>query len=414
MDRPLDPRVQRRRKIRRFAAAGIAIALVAWLLTSVPGWVRPTVKRDRIRTAVVARGPLEATLTASGTVVPEKEQVLSCPVDTRLLKVLLVPGSPVKQGDPIVQLDVSATRLSLERLNEQLALKRVETQSESIATRQTLVDLEAQRDIAKLEVESNEITLERNQALFDKGIVAENDVRAARTNLERARLELRRLEGSLTNTGRASEARLQKLALERSILQKERDEAARQLELATARADRDGVLTWVMQDEGASVRRGDVLARIADLSSFRVEAHIADMHSTRLVMGMGARVSIGDTLLDGQVSRILPEVENGTITLLVDLVQRAHPSLRANRRVDVHVVTARSEGTLRIARGHIVHTGEGLAVFVVRGEAAIRTPVQLGISSFEHQEILEGLSEGDEVVLSDMSDYAKVREVKLR
>jgi HlyD family secretion protein len=138
------------------------------------------------------------------------------------------------------------------------------------------------------------------------------------------------------------------------------------------------------------------------------------MHGTKLVTGMGARVSIGDTLLDGQVSRILPEVENGTITLLVDLVQRAHPSLRANRRVDVHLVTARSEGTLRVARGHVVHTDEGQVLFVIHGEAAIRTPVKLGIASFEHQEILEGLSEGDKVVLSDMSDYANVREVKLR
>jgi HlyD family secretion protein len=107
-------------------------------------------------------------------------------------------------------------------------------------------------------------------------------------------------------------------------------------------------------------------------------------------------------------------VENGTIGLLVDLVQRDHPSLRPNRRVDVHLVTARSEGTLRVARGHIVHTDEGQAVFVVHGAVAIRTPVRLGISNFEHQEILEGLSEGDEVVLTDMSDYAGVREVKLK
>lgn len=414
MDRPLDKSIPRQRTLRRVIGLGVSLAVIVWLLANVPAWVRPSIKRDRIRTGIVERGLLEATLTASGTVVPEKEHVLSSPVETRLLQVLLLPGTSVRKGDAIVQLDVSVTRLELERLNEQLALKRVEAQSESIATRQTLVDLEAQRDIAKLEVESNELAVERNQALFDKGIVAENDVRSAKTDLERSRLEKHRLEESLLNTGRASEARLDKLSLERNILQKERDEAARQLELATARADRDGVLTWVLQDEGATVHRGDVLARIADLSSFRVEAHIADMHGSSVSPGMAARVSVGDTLLDGYVSRILPEVENGTMTLLVDLVQHDHPSLRPNRRVDVHLVTARSEGTLRLDRGHIVNTKEGQAVFVVHGETAIRTPVRLGISSFEHQEILGGLSEGDEVVLSDMSDYAGSREVKLR
>lgn len=414
MDRPLDPHVQKQRRRRRVAAAVGAVALLAWFVASVPGWVRPRVKRERIRTAVVERGPLEATLTASGTVVPEKEQVLSCPVDTRLLEVLCQPGARVRQGDPVVRLDVSASRLDMERLDEQLALKRVEVQSESIATRQALVDLEAQRDIARLEVESSEIALERNQTLYEKGIVAENDVRAAQTARERARLELRRLEQSLLNTRRASAARLDKLGLERSILQKERDEAARLLELATARADRDGVLTWVLQDEGAAVQRGDALARIADLSSFRVEARIADLHGALLQSGMAARVGVGDTLLDGQVSRILPAVEDGTMTLLVDLVQAAHPSLRPNRRVDVHLVTSRSEGTLRVARGNVVHTGDGQAVFVVHGETAVRTPVRLGIASFEHQEVLDGLAEGDEVVISDMSDYASVREIKLR
>jgi HlyD family secretion protein len=414
MDRPLDPQIRQRRRFRLWSRVALGVVAVTVLLALLAAWARPSLQRGRIRTAVVTTGPVESTLTASGTIVPEHEQVVSSPIDTRLLEVLVPPGSTVKRGDALVRLDVGETTLAFAKLEEQVELKHVESQSEGIANRQTLADLEAQRDIRKLEVKSGELTVERNQALFDKGIIAANDLRAASMELEKSRLELHRLEQLVLRAGEASEARIRKLELERSILGKERDEAARQLDLATARADRDGVVTYVLQDEGASVRRGDVLARVADLGSFRVEARIPDVRAASLTTGMQAHVAMGDTLLEGQVSRVLPEVQNGAITIVIDLVQRAHPGLRPNRSVDVHLVTARTERTLRVARGPVLHSGAGSAVFVVRGDSVVRTPVRLGIASFAAQEILEGLAEGDEVVISDMSDYAHVEEIKLR
>jgi len=414
LDRPIDPQVRRRKRFRLWSRVALGVIGVTVLVAILAAWARPTLHRGRIRTAIVTTGPVEATLTASGTIVPEHEQVVSSPLDTRLLEVLVPAGSAVQRGDALVRLDTGEARLVFDKLNEQIALKHVESQSESIASGQTLTDLETQRDIRKLEVESGLLAVERNQALFDKGIIAANDLRAARVELEKSRLELRRLEEMVIRCGQASAARIRKLDLERSILAKERDEAARQLDLATARADRDGVLTYVLQDEGASVRRGDVLARVADLGSFRVEARIPDVRTTSLATGMPVHVAMGDTLLDGQVARVLPEVENGAITVLIDLAQRTHPGLRPNRRVDVHLVTARTERTLRVARGPVVHSNAGDAVFVVRGATVVRTPVRLGIASFSEQEILQGLAEGDVVVISDMSDYAHVEEIKLR
>jgi HlyD family secretion protein len=357
---------------------------------------------------------VEATLTASGTIVPKNEQVISSPFDTRLLAVLVPPGAAVRRGDALVRLDVGEAQLAFDKLAEQVTLKQVEIQSESITSRQTLADLSTQRDISRLDVESDSLAVERNRALVDKGVIAADDLRAALTKLEKSRLERRRLDDMVVRSAEAAEARVHQLELQRSILCKERDEAARQLELATARADRDGVLTWVLQDEGATVRRGDVVARVADLDAFRVEARVPDVRATSLSPGLAVHVAMGDTLLDGQVARVLPEVENGAITVLVDLLQGSHPGLRPNRRVDVHLVTARTAWALRVGRGPVLRSATGDAVFVVRGDALVRTRVRLGIAGFAEQEVLEGLVEGDEVVISDMSDYAHVQEIKLR
>jgi HlyD family secretion protein len=208
---------------------------------------------------------------------------------------------------------------------------------------------------------------------------------------------------------------LEGVATEIRILQKERAEIQHQLDLATTKADRDGVLTWAPFEEGATIRKGEVIARIADLNSFRVEATVSDVHATRLAVDLPVKVKINDTTcLTGKVSSILPTIQNGIITLLVNLEDKSNSALRSNLRVDVFIITASKDNTLRIKKGPFVN-GEGAQeAFVIRDGTAFKTPVRLGFSSFDYYEVTEGLSEGEEVIISDMRDYIHMKEVKVK
>jgi HlyD family secretion protein len=171
-------------------------------------------------------------------------------------------------------------------------------------------------------------------------------------------------------------------------------------------------------EEGAAVKKGDVLARLADLSSFRVDASVSDLHAQRLRVGQPVLVQVSEELegtrLDGTIASIQPTVKDGAVTFSVALAQRGSPLLRANMRVDVLVVTGRKARALRVARGPFAD-GEGKReVFVVRGARAVRTPAQLGLASATHLEVLQGLQAGDEVVISDMSAHLGTRELGLR
>lgn len=137
MDRPLDPESQKKQTRRRVALAGTALSVAAFLITGLPGVLRPSVSRSRIRTARVETGPVEASITASGTVVPEREAVLSSPVDARVVRILKQPGDRVKKGEAILELDLSQSVLDLEQKSRDLALKL----NQQAKTRQ---DLEAQ------------------------------------------------------------------------------------------------------------------------------------------------------------------------------------------------------------------------------------------------------------------------------
>ena len=125
-------------------------------------------------------------------------------------------------------------------------------------------------------------------------------------------------------------------------------------------------------------------------------------------------MKINDELLPGHITSINPTVTNGAITLLVGLQDKSNALLKSNLRVDVLISTDRKERVLRIKKGPFA-SGEGTRdVFVIRGDSAVKTPVRLGIASFDHYEVVQGLLEGDEVIISDMADYQHLKVVKLK
>jgi len=239
-------------------------------------------------------------------------------------------------------------------------------------------------------------------------------VRRSESEAAKARIELRQIVEELANQAGTLEKTLRGIELELAIHTRERQEAARRLDRATASSDRDGVLTWVPASEGVAVHRGDELARIADLSAFRVEASISDVHASRLATGQAVIVRSGEHKMDGVVANVLPTVENGIVTLEVDLDDPSDPVLRHNLRVDVHIVTARRERSLRVKRGSFLTTEGSHAAFVIRGDRAVRTPIRFGLRNIDWYEILEGIEEGDEIIISDMNDRMHVEEVELR
>ena len=173
------------------------------------------------------------------------------------------------------------------------------------------------------------------------------------------------------------------------------------------------MLTWVLSQEGALVRRGDVIARIADLTSFRVDATVSDIHAGRLRTGMAAVVRVNDLDLQGTVTDVFPTVENGVLRFTVALADASHAGLRPSLRADVLVITDRKPRALRLKRGPFADNAARQA-FVVRGDRAVRVPIQVGLAGVDDVELLSGVSEGDELIISDMKDYMHLSEVRIK
>jgi HlyD family secretion protein len=414
MDREIAPEVRRRRVVRRIVTAVIAVAAVSFIFAATVEWLRPSVRRSDLRTARVEVGSIEATLSANGTVVPRIEQVVSSPVEARVTRIGRHAGDRVRTGDEILTLDTAATRLDVERLAQRVTQKESERDQLRLRLEETIAALTSQIEQKRLDVEILHYNADQKTKLQSAGLVAEQEALSAKAAARKSDIELRQLEEALVRARRSRDAQLSSSETDLNVARRERGESERQLQLAMLRADRDGVLTWVVPEEGATVRRGDILARIADLSSYRVAATISDVHAASLSAGQRTYVKLDDKRsIAGTISSIDPRIENGVVKFYVELDAPAHPSLRNNLRVDVLVVTGVRNGVLAVQRGSLNQTDAGTA-FVVRGDELVRVPVRFGLAGDDRIEIVEGLAAGDEVVISNMSDYSGVKQLRVK
>ena len=414
MDRPIEASVRRREQVRRWLPVTAMIVVLTSALVWGADLLRPSVRRDRVRTARVESGPLEASLTASGTVVPAIEHVISSPIDARVLAVLRQVGDQLKAGDPIVRLDTSDSELDAEKLRQSIALKGNEQARTRLTLESQLIELDGQIKSKDLELQALKAALASNQALAKEGLVSQEALRESELKAAQAAVDLARLKQSRVNAEATNRAQLDGLSLEMQSLRAEDAQQRRLLELTTTKSDRDGVLTFVQDDEGTLVRKGDVVARVADLTVFRVEATTSDVNASRIRLGQPVSVRLDNLVTAGRVSVVEPQMQNGALRFLVALDDPDAAWLRSNLRVDVQVITDRKARVLRVAAGPFAQGGGAQQVFVLRNGRAYRTPVRLGVSNFDWFEVVDGLAAGDEIIASDMRDYESAPELRVK
>ncbi len=234
MDRPLDEGFRRARTLKRVAAWAGGAAVVVALFVWAPGWISPSISRSRIRMARVDVGPIEAVIEASGTVVPEIEEVVSSPVDARVVRILQRAGADLQPGEPLVELDARESALAVERLSQDLALKSNQQEKTRLELERSLNDLDSQARVKDLQLQAYRSQLARNQALSKEGLISEEVLKQSELAEAQAVVELKKIQIERENAQRMTRTTLDGLALEMGTLRKEAEEARRQLDARRA------------------------------------------------------------------------------------------------------------------------------------------------------------------------------------
>ena len=377
--------------------------------------MRTGVKERDLVFSTVDQGTIEVSVSASGKVVPAFEEIINSPINTRILEVYRKGGDSVDVGTPILKLDLQSTETEYNKLLDEEEMKNYQLQQLKVNNETKLKDLAMQIKVKEMNLNRMKVELRNEQYLDSIGSGTTDKVRQAELSVNVAQLELEQLRQQYTNEQEVMAAEYKVQELDLSIFRKSLAEMKRTLDDAQVRSPRKAILTYINDQIGQQVTQGTQIAIISDLSHFKVEGEIADTYGDRVAAGGKAIVKIGSEKLEGTVSSVTPLSQNGVISFTVQLKDDNHRRLRSGLKTDVYVMNAVKEDVMRIANAsYYVGRGEyDLFVRTADDELAKRK-VQLGDSNFEYVEVVSGLQPGDQVVVSDMSNYKNKNSLKLK
>ena len=420
MDIIRDTKPQKKKKRLLWSILGVAALALTFFVPRLLPTAVPTVEAATTWQDTVEFGTMIRQVRGPGTLVPEQMRWITALTPGRIEQILLLPGREVLEGDlimrmtnPDVDMQLLQARQQLSAAEAALAQLRATLQTQELTQRGTVATVRSQYLDARR-------VYETNQRLFD-----ENPDLVARAELDRTREAMEALELQLG-------AEQDRLAVMESTQQDQLDAQAEQIsrlaELVQFNQDRltsmqvaaptDGVLAPldIPLQEGQWVQSGQNLSRVVVPTRLKAEIRITQTQAQDIVIGQTALVDTRTDTIQGTVTRIDPAVRNGTVTIDVSLPENLPPSARSDLSVDGNVVIERLDDVMYVGRPTFGQPNQSVSIFKLTpdGDYADRVTARFGASSVNDIQVMEGLEEGDIVILSDMSRWDGFDRVRIR
>ncbi len=416
------PDIKLKKKRQLFVWVGVAavVVVIAVVLVSRLKPAAPSVDRSTIWTDTVKRGPMIRQVRGStGTLVPREDSIELIPAQTEatVVRIRVLPGTIVTPDT--ILMDLSDPQLQQELLSAQLALKGAQADYKSLqATLQsTLMD----KKTAAAEVNSNftqdQLQAQTDKSLFDLGVISGLQYNKSKTTADQLTTQHDLSLQQLDVNQKAIEIQLASAQTKIDQAKALLDLYQKQNAALEVRAGISGELDplAVPMSVGTHVTAGTSLAEVVQLGKLKAALQIAETQARDIQIGQPSSIDTHNGVVPGHVTRIDPAVLNGTRTVDVVMDGPLPPGAVKGLSVDGTIDLERMTDVLRVGRPALGNENSTLSLFKVDpdGKGAVRVPVKVGRASVNEIQVLEGLKEGDTVILSDMSRYDNVDRVRL-
>jgi HlyD family secretion protein len=412
--RPNAAKEKRRKRIITASIAAVALIGVTFALSRLKP-AAPTVDRNLVWTDTVKRGPMVRQVRGLGTLVPEEIRWIAARTDGRVDRIVLRPGAIVKPDSVILVLSNPSVIEAASSAESQLRSAEAELGNLKVTVQKGVLDAEAALANAKAAFETNRLQAEVNDDLFKDGLVSTLELRRSKVAAEDASTlyEIEQKRFAFTKESIAPQLAVKEAEVERIRAQaKLRNDEADAL---SVRAGMPGVLQVLPVEVGAQVQPGANLARVADPARLKAEVRIAETQAKDIQIGQIASIDTRNGIVNGHVSRIDPSVQNGTVTVDVSLQGELPRGARPDLSVDGTIELERLDDVIYVSRPAFGQERSTVGIFKLDSDGvyATRTQVQLGRSSVNTIEIVNGLRPGDRVILSDMTQWDASERIRL-
>jgi len=414
-DRAIDNRPQKRRRVIIGTALAISAALAAvWMFPSVQQFSESehTVSRTRLRFATVEQGAFIRDISVSGQAVAAVRPTLySSAPGTVTLSVQA--GEQVQQGQLLAQIDSPELKNRWQQESASLTSLSLEGERETINARQESLRLQQTVDLARVSHEAAQRELARAEQSWNKQLISRQDFERRQDEVASAKLALDHAsqDALLAEERLAFEARARVSTLERQQLVV--DELQRQLDTLSVHSPVNGIVGNLQIAQKEVVAVNQALLTVVDLSALEIELNIPETYAEELAPGMDLAVSYRNSDYPALLSTIAPEVNQGQVTARARFSADAPAQLKQNQRVSARIVLAEKDQATIVERGPFLSTGQGSVAYVVDGNYARRRAIQTGASSINSVEVLQGLELGEQIILSDLSEFGRAETVRI-
>lgn len=407
---------ERRKKVLLVVIGVLAIGGVTLGLSKLKP-AAPPVDGGTIWRDTVKRGTILRDVRGIGTLVPEQIRWIPAETDAQVEEIKLLPGVEQRVKKDSVIMRLSNPQVEQEAMDADLQLRAAEAELKNtkVKVQSDLMTLKA----GAATVESDHSTAQR-QAEIDaqleklgviSGTAAKTSASKAQEMATRDQIEKQRIQ---INT----EAVESQVAVQQAKVEELRALAAlkkKQLDALTVRAGIDGILQEVPVQVGQRVTPGTTLAKVAQPEHLKAELKVAETQAKDVQVGQKAQVDTHNGVIEGRVMRVDPAVQNGTVTVDVQLLGELPKGARPDLSVDGTISLENMADVLYMGRPAFGQESSSVGIFKIEpdGKTAVRVPVKLGRGSVNAIEIVGGLKEGDQVILSDMSRYDNVDRVRI-
>jgi HlyD family secretion protein len=412
---------KRNRWLRRGVA--ITVVIIAFGLVTL-GLSRlepasPTVDRRTLWIDAVKRGPMLRQVRGVGTLVSEDVLVVPATVSGRVVRILVEPGAIVDADTEILELSNPELQLQLLEAESQLNSARAQVDSQETQLKDELLGKKA--DQARMEATLREFQLgaQVDQAQYDEELISQQqyELSQARAADQEKLLEINK-ERLAMFENQTIPARLAEVEAAQRQAESLYNLRQSQVDSLHVRAGTAGVLASVKEkiELGQSVSAGTILARITNPKRLKAQLKIPEVQARDVIIGLPAEVDTYNGTVTGEVSRIDPTVMEGNVTVDVTLSGELPEGARPDLSVVGTIEIERLDDILYVGRPVYASNQSAVELFklVEEGKYAVRSRVQLGRSSVSTIEVVEGLAVGDEIILSDMSQWDSHDKVRLK
>lgn len=410
------PQALRQKRIRQglYALAAIIAVTGATIGLSKLKTAAPTVEFGTLWPDTVKRGSMLREVRGLGTLVPVEIRWIPAATDGRIDKRLVLPGTPVKADTVLVEMSNPELQQSAVDAEYQMKAAEADYKSLKVKLETTLLDQKSVAATVGADYRQAKLQAEVDEKLAESGLISNLTVQLDKVKAEslgtRNTIEQTRLSTDAASEQAQLDAQQAKIDQLRALYELKKS----QVELLNVRAGLDGVLQLLPVEVGQRVTAGTNIARVSQPSKLKAEVKIAETQVKDVARLQACSIDTHNGIIPAHVDRIDPSSVNGTFTVDCALDGPLPPGALPDLSVDGTITLERLTNVLYVGRPTFGQPNSTVMLFkVAKGEKeAAKVPVKLGRSSVNTIEILGGLNEGDEVILSDMSRYDNVDRIE--